>query len=172
MQPLRTPFPGHVLSHSALPATDSLHRLLLANLCLSASSDPGPGELPGSWGSMVFRHALISCKGRVTTTTVCLDIPQGSVLGLVLFSLFVNDLGVSLPFSASCCADGLAIGPPRLLHLLLRKITPAALVSTLVGVFFSNSGTQAIHPYSSLACYDLAVCQPRCFLFKNLLDNI
>ena len=35
----------------------------LATLCLSTTSGPGSGELPGFWGSMVFRHALIPRKG-------------------------------------------------------------------------------------------------------------
>ena len=35
----------------------------LATLCLSATSSQGPGELPGFWGSMVFRYAPISRKG-------------------------------------------------------------------------------------------------------------
>ena len=35
----------------------------LAILCLSKASGPDPGELPGFWGSMVFRHAPIPRKG-------------------------------------------------------------------------------------------------------------
>ena len=35
----------------------------LATLCLSTPSGLGPGELPGFWGSMVFRHAPIPWKG-------------------------------------------------------------------------------------------------------------
>ena len=35
----------------------------LATLCLSMTSGPDPRELPGFWGSMVFRHAPIPRKG-------------------------------------------------------------------------------------------------------------
>ena len=35
----------------------------LATLCHSTTSGPDPGELPGFWGSMVFRHAPIPRKG-------------------------------------------------------------------------------------------------------------
>ena len=35
----------------------------LATLCLSTTSVPDPGELPGFWGSMVFCHAPIPRKG-------------------------------------------------------------------------------------------------------------
>ena len=35
----------------------------LATLCLSTISSPGPGELLGFWGFMVFRHASIPRKG-------------------------------------------------------------------------------------------------------------
>ena len=35
----------------------------LATLCLSTTSGPDPRELPGFWGSMVFRHAPIPRKG-------------------------------------------------------------------------------------------------------------
>ena len=35
----------------------------LATLCLSTTSGPDPGELPGFWGSMVFRNAPIPRKG-------------------------------------------------------------------------------------------------------------
>ena len=37
----------------------------LATLCLITTSGPDPGELPGFWGSMVFRHAPIPRKGSV-----------------------------------------------------------------------------------------------------------
>ena len=35
----------------------------LATLCLSMTSGPDPGELPGFWGFMVFSHAKIPRKG-------------------------------------------------------------------------------------------------------------
>ena len=35
----------------------------LATLCFSTTSGPGPGEFPGFWGSMVFRHAPIPSEG-------------------------------------------------------------------------------------------------------------
>ena len=39
----------------------------LATLCLFTNSSPDPGELPGFWGSMVFRHAPSLGRGRVNT---------------------------------------------------------------------------------------------------------
>ena len=42
----------------------------LATLCLSTTSGPGPGELPGFWGSMVFRHAPTLGRGRVTNNRI------------------------------------------------------------------------------------------------------
>ena len=47
---------SHLILHC--PATDSV-----ATLCLSTTSGPDLGELPGIWGSMVSRHAPISWKG-------------------------------------------------------------------------------------------------------------
>ena len=45
-----------------------------ATLCLSTTSGPGPGDLPGFWGSMVFRHAPIPRKGsgNNNNNNVCL----------------------------------------------------------------------------------------------------
>ena len=51
------------------PATDFLSRLLLASFYLSPTSGPGPGELPGFWGSMVFHHASIPRKGSGNNNT-------------------------------------------------------------------------------------------------------
>ena len=68
--------PSYLILHCS--ATDSL-----ATLCLSTISCPDPGEVPGFWGPMVFRHAPILRKGgRVTTTTSgrnCLVSPVLSV---------------------------------------------------------------------------------------------
>ena len=47
---------SHLIAHC--PTTDSL-----ATLCPSTTSGPDPGELPGFWGSMVFRHSPIPWKG-------------------------------------------------------------------------------------------------------------
>ena len=44
---------SHLILHC--PATNSLRRLLFG-------SGPGPGEFPGFWGFMVFRHAPFSRK--------------------------------------------------------------------------------------------------------------
>ena len=55
--------PGHPSSHSALSSYGLFAPLTLRRLCLSTTSGPGPRELPGSWGSMVFRHTPIPRKG-------------------------------------------------------------------------------------------------------------
>ena len=41
------------------PAMDFLSARFLATLCLSTTSGPGPGKLPGFWGLTIFRHSSI-----------------------------------------------------------------------------------------------------------------
>ena len=66
MQRLWTLVPGHLSSHSALSSYGLCAAHSLATLCLCTTSGPDPGELPGFWGSMVFRHAPKSLgRGRV-----------------------------------------------------------------------------------------------------------
>ena len=52
---------SHLILHC--PATDSLRRSLFGDSLSFMTSGPDPGELPGFWGSMVFRHAPIPRKG-------------------------------------------------------------------------------------------------------------
>ena len=71
IQRRRSSDPGHLSSHSALSSYGLFTSLVLWRLfCLSLSttSGPGPGELPGFWGSMVYRHASSLERDRVTTT--------------------------------------------------------------------------------------------------------
>ena len=51
---------SHLILHC--PAMDSLRRLSLATPCLFTISGPGPGKVPGLWGSTVFGHAPIPRK--------------------------------------------------------------------------------------------------------------
>ena len=53
---------GHLSSHSALSSYGLFASLTLRRLSVSTTSGPGPGELPGFSGSMVFRHAPIPRK--------------------------------------------------------------------------------------------------------------
>ena len=57
------------------------------------------------------RACVVFQNHKSRSFRVCRGVPQGSVLGPVLFSLFINDLPASLSFSVSCSfyADDLAI---------------------------------------------------------------
>ena len=57
------------------------------------------------------RACLVYQNRKSRSFGVCRGVPQWTVLGHVLFSLFINDLPASFPFSVSCYlyADNLAI---------------------------------------------------------------
>ena len=73
--------------------------------------------------SVVYQN----CKSRCFR--VRQGVPQGSILGPVLFSLFINDLPASLPSSVSCSlyADDLAIWSSSPLVLIAVEATQEAL---------------------------------------------
>ena len=52
---------SHLILHC--PATYSLRRLLVATLCHSTISGPGPGELLGLWGPHGFSQCLHRSEG-------------------------------------------------------------------------------------------------------------
>ena len=54
----------HLIVHFQLRTLCVAHSL--ATLCLCTTSGPGPEELPGSWGSMVFRHTSSLGSGWVS----------------------------------------------------------------------------------------------------------
>ena len=62
LQRLWTLVPGHISFCTAQLRTLCAANFL-ATLCLCTTSGPDPGELPGFWGSMVFRHAPSPRKG-------------------------------------------------------------------------------------------------------------
>ena len=80
------------------------HKLISAGLLLCFAHWT-QSFLSGRCAFVVFQNH----KSR--SFRVCRGVPQGSVLGPVLFSLFINDLPASLPSSVSCSlyADDLAI---------------------------------------------------------------
>ena len=61
--PVNTRFRTHFISLCTIQLQTLCAAHSLATLCLSMTSGPDPEELPGFWGSMVFRHSPISRKG-------------------------------------------------------------------------------------------------------------
>ena len=71
MQRLWSTVPGRLSSNSALSCYGLFAPLALWRLCLSTTFGSVPRELPGFWGSTVFRLVPIYWKGSVKTTTSC-----------------------------------------------------------------------------------------------------
>ena len=84
--------------------------------------------LPDRRASVVYQNHK-SCSFQVRP-----GVPQGSILGPVLFSLFINNLPASLPSSVSCSlyTDNLAIWSSFPLVPTVVKATQRALVGVLV----------------------------------------
>ena len=86
---------SHLILHC--PATDSLRRSLFGD-CLSTTSGPCHGDLPGFWASMVFRHAPIPWTELGSETS-------NNTSRTSIFLFFVPPLQVALTNFASSRAD-------------------------------------------------------------------
>ena len=67
---------GHLSSHSALSSYVLFAPLTLWRLCLSTTSGPGSGKLPGFWGSMVFRRAPTLRKGSGSNNNISVSVVE------------------------------------------------------------------------------------------------
>ena len=67
MQRLRTSAQEPLISFCTVQIRSLCTSRFLVPLCLSTYSGPGPGELPGFWGSMVFHHAPFVGRDRLKT---------------------------------------------------------------------------------------------------------
>ena len=81
------------------------------------------------WTLSDRRACVVYQNHKSRSFRVCRGVPQGSVLGPVLFSLFINDLPASVPSSVSCSlyADDLAIWSSSLLVPTAVEATQGAL---------------------------------------------
>ena len=91
-------------------AFDSVWHPALFHKLISAGLPPCSARSTQSFLSD-RRACVVFQNHKSRSFRVCTGVPQGSVLGPVLFSLFINDLPASLPSSVSCSlyADDLAI---------------------------------------------------------------
>ena len=76
---------SHLILHC--PATNSLRCLLFGDSLSLYDLWPRPGELPGFWGSMVFRHAPIPRKGSGNNNNVFIRVFLFCIIGY-LYKLY------------------------------------------------------------------------------------
>ena len=112
-------------------------------------------------------RASVVCQGHKSRSfRVRRGVPQGSVLGPVLFSLLVDDLPASLPSSVGCslCADDLAIWSSS-------PLVPAAVEATQGALFRLERWSEyKCLPLSPSECEaSFSVDPPRAGLQPNLL---
>ena len=125
--------PSRALGRSCLPSIsrklfDSVWHPVPFHKLISAGFPPCFARWTQSFLSD-RRASVIYQNHKSRSFQICRGVPQGSVLGPILFSLFINDLPASLPSSVSCSlyADDLAIWSSSPLVPTAVKATQGAL---------------------------------------------